>query len=226
MESRASIFVVQASLPPSPRPVTPPVERLTEQMSTTVITEAVTAQISTIDPNTGQMFTTDDAARARAASLDQPDPPTHPWIRRTFNLQQPIGFPPAGHPFIRQPGGTPPGGGGGGGFPHRNHPGGGGGRGGGNPGGLGGNPPQGGPPGDRLIGNAPFIYNGDPKRAEEYMATWKLYQRVNRGTSQMDNMYKRSMLFLTYIQGLATTEWVHSISDWLEQAVQATHEHD
>ena len=230
-ESRASLFVVQASLPPSPRPITPRIEHLTDQMSTAVITEAVTAQIGTIDPNTGQMFTTDDAARARAAGPDQPDPPTHPWIRRTFNLQQPRGFPPAGHPFIRPPGGTPPGGGGGGGFPQGNHPGGGGGGnpgggGGGNPEGVGGNLPQGGPPGDRLIGNAPFIYNGDPKRAEECMAAWKLYQRVNRGTSQMDNMYKRSMLFLTYIQGPATTEWVHSISDWLEQAVQATHDHD
>ena len=34
------------------------------------------------------------------------------------------------------------------------------------------------------------------------------------------------MLFLTYIQGPATTKWVHSISDWLEQAVTATIEHD
>ena len=80
--------------------------------------------------------------------------------------------------------------------------------------------------GDRLVGNTPFIYNGDPKRAEEFMAAWKLYQRVNRGTSQMDNMYKRAMIFLTYIQGPATMEWVHSISDWLEQAVQVSHEYD
>ena len=34
------------------------------------------------------------------------------------------------------------------------------------------------------------------------------------------------MLFLTYIQGPATTEWVHSISDWLEQAVQVSHKYD
>ena len=58
------------------------------------------------------------------------------------------------------------------------------------------------------------------------MAAWKLYQQVNRGTSQMDNMYRQSMLFLTYIQGPATTEWVHSISNWLEQAVQVSHEYD
>ena len=42
----------------------------------------------------------------------------------------------------------------------------------------------------------------------------------------MDNMYQWSMLFLTYIQGPATTEWVHSISDWLEQAVQVSHKYD
>ena len=136
-----------------------------------------------------------------------------------------MGFPPPGHPVFRPPRGSPPGGGGrfpgggGGGFP-----------GGGNPGGhipQHGNP-QGGPPGDWLVGNTPFVYNGDPKRAEEFMAAWKLYQRVNRGTSQMDNMYKWSMLFLTYIyiQGPATTEWVHSISDWLEQAVQVSNEYD
>ena len=42
----------------------------------------------------------------------------------------------------------------------------------------------------------------------------------------MDNIYRQSMLFLTYIQGPATMEWVHSISDWLEQAVQVSHEYD
>ena len=193
-------------------------------MSTAVITEAVTAQIGTIDQNTGRMFTTDDAAAARAAGPDRPDPPTHPWVRRTFNFRPPTGFPPPGHPIFRPPGGNPPGGGGGGGFPGGGNPGGGGGfPGGGGP--IQGNP-QGGQAGDRLVGNAPFIYNGDHKRAEEFLAAWKLYQRVNRGTSQMDNMYKRSMLFLTYIQGPATTEWVHSISDWLEQAVQVSNEYD
>ena len=134
-----------------------------------------------------------------------------------------MGFPPPGHPIFRPPRGNPPGGGGGGGFPGGGNPGGGGS---GFPGGGGPANPQGGHQGDQLVGNAPFIYNGDPTRAEEFMAAWKLYQRVNRGTSQMDNMYCRSMLFLTYIQGPATTEWVHSISDWLEQAVQVSHEFD
>ena len=104
-----------------------------------------------------------------------------------------MGFPPPGHPIFRPPGGSPPGGRGGGGLPGGGNPGGGGGfPGGGGPGGPGGPAanPQGGHQGDRLVGNAPFIYNGDPKRAEEFMAAWKLYQRVNRGTSQMDNMYK------------------------------------
>ena len=130
-----------------------------------------------------------------------------------------MGFPPPGHPIFQPPGGSPPRGGGGSRFP--------GGGGGGFPGGGPVAQPvnlQGGHQGDQLVGNASFIYNGDPKRAEEFMATWKLYQRVNRGMSQMDNMYRRSMLFLTYIQGPATTEWVHSISNWLEQAVQVSHE--
>lgn len=34
------------------------------------------------------------------------------------------------------------------------------------------------------------------------------------------------MLFLTFIQGPKTTEWVHSISNWLELSVQATQEYD
>ena len=180
-DSRASVFVVQTSLPPSPRPVTPPVAQITDQMSTAVITEAVTAQIGTIDPSTGRMFTTDDAAAIRAAGPDQPDPPNHPWVRQTFNLHPPMGFPLPGHPVFQPPQRNPLGGGGGfpggggGGPPGGGFPGGGGG---GFPGGGGpiqGNP-HGGPPGDRLVGNAPFIYNGDPKRAEEFMAAWKLYQ--------------------------------------------------
>ena len=87
-------------------------------MSTAVITEVVTAQIGTIDQNTGRMFTTNDAAAARAAGLDRPDPLSHPWVRRTLNLHPPMGFPPLGHPIFRLPGGnSPPRGGGGGGFP-------------------------------------------------------------------------------------------------------------
>lgn len=34
------------------------------------------------------------------------------------------------------------------------------------------------------------------------------------------------MLFLTFIQGPKTTKCVHSISNWLELLVQATHEYD
>ena len=62
-------------------------------MSTTVITEAVATQSGAIDRNTGRMFTTDNATAIRAAGPDQPDPPTHPWVRRTFNLHPPMGFP-------------------------------------------------------------------------------------------------------------------------------------
>ena len=34
------------------------------------------------------------------------------------------------------------------------------------------------------------------------------------------------MLFLMFIQGPKTTEWVHSISNWLELSVQAMHEYE
>ena len=191
-------------------------------MSTEVATEMITANVGRIDPVMGHMFTIDDAARARAEGPDRPDPPRHPFVGRSFALRPATGFPLPGHPIPRgPPRGFP---GSGGGFP--------GGGGGGGPGGPGGHQPQAVPQAgghqasDRLVGNPPFVYNGDPARAEEFLAAWKLYQQVNRGTTQMDNMYRRSMLFLTFIQGPKTTEWVHSISNWLELSVVATHEFD
>ena len=70
------------------------------QMSVAVATETITAQVGTIDPNTGCMFTTDDAAQARAAGPDRPDLPRNPWVGRSFTLQPPIGFPPPRHPVF------------------------------------------------------------------------------------------------------------------------------
>ena len=52
----------------------------------------------------------------------------------------------------------------------------------GGPGGPGGHQPQGAPQAgghqasDRLVGNPPFVYNGNPTHAEEFLAAWKLYQ--------------------------------------------------
>ena len=178
----------------APRVVTPaPIQTIAQlaaalniqdnQMGTAVTTEAITMQVGRINPTTGHMFTIDNAARARAAGPDQPDPPRHPFVGRSFAFRPPMGFPPPGHPAPRMPGGPP-----GGGFP-------GGGGGGGFPGGPGGNPPQGAPqggghqPSDRLVSNPLFIYNGDPACTKEFLAAWKLYQRVNHSTNQMDNMY-------------------------------------
>ena len=53
------------------------------------------------------------------------------------------------------------------------------------------------------------------------MTQWKLYQRTNDGNPQMDIPYRRAMLFLTYIQGGDTTEWVNAMSEWLYQQVTA-----
>ena len=155
-------------------------------MATATTTEAIATQVGRINPLTGHMFTANDAAQAHAAGPDQPDPPA---IGRSFTFAPARGFPPPGHAVPRRPqtvgggrfpgGGGPPGGGGGfpgGGFPI--------------PGGPAPGQPLGGIPNDKLIGNAPPTYNGDPKKAKEFLSAWKLYQRVNRGVSQMDNMYK------------------------------------
>ena len=88
-----------------------------------------------------------------------------------------MGFPLPGHPAPGLPGRGPPRGhpGGGGGFP-------GGGGGGGFPGGphILGIPQAGGHQlSDKLVGNPPFMNNGDPARVEEFLAAWKLYQKVN-----------------------------------------------
>ena len=34
----------------------------------------------------------------------------------------------------------------------------------------------------------------------------------------MDNFYKQSMLFLTYIQGPTMTKWTKAMGDWLKQS--------
>ena len=132
-------------------------------MTTAITTEAITTQVGRINPITGHMFTIDNATRARAARPDQLDPPRHPFVGRSFTFRPAMGFMPPGHlaPGMPRGGGSPGGfpGGGGGGFP-------------GGPGGQ----PQGAPQAgghqasNRLVGNPPFVYNGDPARTEEFLA--------------------------------------------------------
>ena len=73
--SPASVFHVLESLYTAPRAITPePVTTISQlvaalniqdnQMSTTLTTEAIAAQVGRIDPSMGHMFTTEDAARA------------------------------------------------------------------------------------------------------------------------------------------------------------------
>ena len=40
------------------------------------------------------------------------------------------------------------------------------------------------------------------------MSDWKKYRRANKDTAHMQEPYARATLFLTYIQGGNTTEWV------------------
>ena len=42
---------------------------------------------------------------------------------------------------------------------------------------------------------------------------------VNLNNEAIRDYYQRSMLFLTYIQGKAVSEWVRSMSDWLTMQV-------
>ena len=175
------------------------------QTTTTTIREGA------INPLTGDMYTNDDVAAFRALQPDCPDPPTQLFLGQGFPVRSTT-TPGGGNPGI--PGGVPPGGSGGGG----------GGGGGGGSGG-GGVPPiipaQQAPPaqGDKLIGNPPFIFTGDRTKSEAFMSDWKKYRRANKDTARMTEPYARATLFLTYIQGGNTTEWVDHLGEWLDYQI-------
>ena len=48
------------------------------------------------------------------------------------------------------------------------------------------------------------------------MSDWKKYRRANKDTTCMAEPYARATLFLTYIQGGNTTEWVDRLGEWLD----------
>ena len=173
------------------------------QTTTTTIREGA------INPLTGHMYTSDNVAAFCALQPDRPDPPTRPFAGQGFPIRS-ARTPGGGNPGI--PGGVPPGGGGGG-------------RGGGGGGGGGRLPPilpaqQAAPiTGDKLIGNPPFIFTGDCTKSKAFMSDWKKYQWANKDTTCMMEPYARATLFLTYIQGGNTTEWVDRLGDWLEYQI-------
>ena len=74
---------------------------------------------------------------------------------------------------------------------------------------------------DDLRGVAPFVFNGDRKRTEEFLTEWELYRGVNRHHPLMVNAYSRTMLFFSYIQGELTLDWVQDKLQWLRR--QMTH---
>jgi len=185
--------------------VHPPEEMTTTQLEPTYALqidpiqpprEEVPADLLPIDPSTGHRMTADDAALMRAIGPDEPDPP----------------------------GGGPPGGDPGRGHPH--------GRGGGGHGGGGGPPGGGGFPGvapignparstDRLQGNPPMIFDGNRTKTLQFRAQWNLYQGINSTSDLMRNYYRRSLLFLGYIQGELVNEWVMYMTDWLMRQTEA-----
>ena len=167
-------------------------------------TQTTTATIreGAINPLTGHMYTNDDVAAFCALQPDHPDPPTQ-FMGRGFPIRS-ARTPGGGNPGI--PGGVPPGGGGGGG---------------------GGLPPAAPAPqaapnqGDKLIGNPPFIFTGDRTKSEMFMSDWKKYRRANKYTARMMEPYARATLFLTYIQGGNTTEWVDRLGEWLDYQIDS-----
>ena len=166
-------------------------------------TQTTTATIreGAINPLTGHMYTNDDVAAFRALQPDHPDPPTQ-FTGRGFPIRS-SRTPGGENPGM--PGGVPPGGGGGGG-------------GGGLPPAV---PAQQAAPngGDKLIGNPPFIFTGDRTKSEAFMSDWKKYHRANKDTARMREPYARATLFLTYIQGGNTTEWVDRLGEWLDYQI-------
>ena len=57
------------------------------------------------------------------------------------------------------------------------------------------------------------------------MSNWKKYCRANKNTTHMAEPYARATLFLTYIQGGNTTEWVDQLGEWLDYQINARNPH-
>jgi hypothetical protein len=117
--------------------------------------------------------------------------------------------------FLNPPSGGNPSGSGGGQPPRGCQPGGPPGSGG--PPGGGGNPPHNigqqapslpPPSSGRFIGKEPQMFTGDRTKADEFFTQWNLFVSVNYSNSAMTNVFSRSMLFLTYMQGPHVNEWV------------------
>ncbi|KAH9011403.1 hypothetical protein EDB85DRAFT_2228842 [Lactarius pseudohatsudake] len=72
-----------------------------------------------------------------------------------------------------------------------------------------------------LQGNTPMVFNGDRTKALQFRAQWNLYQGVNSTSDIMRNYYRRSLLFLGYIQGDQVNEWVMYMTDWLMRQTEA-----
>ena len=59
------------------------------------------------------------------------------------------------------------------------------------------------------------MFSGERDKAEHFLTQWRLFAGINLNNEAIRDYYQRSMLFLTYIQGKAVSEWVRSMSDWL-----------
>ena len=57
------------------------------------------------------------------------------------------------------------------------------------------------------------------------MSNWKKYRHANKDTARMAEPYARATLFLTYIQGGNTTEWVDWLGEWLDFQINPRNPH-
>ena len=57
------------------------------------------------------------------------------------------------------------------------------------------------------------------------MSNWKKYRHANKDTAHMAEPYARATLFLTYIQGGNTTEWVDWLGEWLDFQINPRNPH-
>ena len=53
-----------------------------------------------------------------------------------------------------------------------------------------------------------MVFSGERDKAEHFLTQWRLFAGINLNNEAIRDYYQRSMLFLTYIQGKAVSEWV------------------
>jgi hypothetical protein len=82
---------------------------------------------------------------------------------------------------------------------------------------MGGGPPGGGgnPGGGKLVGRKPEVFDGTRSKTEGFLQEWNIYYGLNWGADVITTPFTRAMLFLSFIKGPNTQEWVTAQIEWL-----------